>query len=522
MPLAHRWFRRRDEILRGSCGPHLLSAASVEGLGMHHVRRTQGRDAGGVVGGEIRLRPDQLSTITELRAAMREHQSVLLHGQCGWGKTVVAAHMASGAHNKKKRVIFGVHRRELARQTAVTFDRFGIRYGFIAAGMRQDPFALVQIASHGTLMSRPERWKCDLFVPDEAHLWGAKSRADMITEIRKFGGHIVPLTATPERGDGKGLSHIADAMVHGPSTSWLIENGHLAQYKAFAPVSPDFTGLHVRQGDYIVGELEDRFSKPTVIGDRVAAYRKFAMGKRMIGYCYSRKNGEETAATFRASGIPAVFMDGETPDEMRRVMIGEFADGKIPVLLNCQLAREGFDLGAQVGREVPIQAVGLYTPTRSLPLAIQMMMRTLRRQEGHATILDHVNLLKMHGLPDDDREWKLEGRAKKAGGNSEPAIPTVTCHACFGVFRPAPVCPYCGAAREIEGRQVEEVAGEIEELDVEAIRAAKKDEVRRARDLDGLVRIARDRNYKPAWVVNVMKARGRMVTFRQVQDAMHG
>src|SRR4051812_2770163 len=124
----------------------------------------------------ITLRQDQADAVGELRRSLLSYQSVLLHAECGWGKTVVAAHMAAGADAKRRRVIFAVHRRELARQTARTFEAFGIRYGFIAAGMRADPFAHVQIASHGTILNRPDKWACDLFVPDEAHLWANGTR----------------------------------------------------------------------------------------------------------------------------------------------------------------------------------------------------------------------------------------------------------------------------------------------------------------------------------------------------------
>src|SRR5690606_35988217 len=125
------------------------------------------RGGGGTMSGII-LRPDQMQAVEELRAALRDHQSVLLQAPCGFGKTVVAAYMASGAHRKRKRVIFAVHRRELARQTAKTFDHFGIPYGYIMAGMPSNPFASVQIASRDTLRSRPGMMGCDLFIPDEA------------------------------------------------------------------------------------------------------------------------------------------------------------------------------------------------------------------------------------------------------------------------------------------------------------------------------------------------------------------
>lgn len=471
----------------------------------------------------IVLRPDQLSVVGALKTSLRDYQSVLVHADCGWGKTALAGYMASGASQKRRRVIFACHRRELARQTALTFDRFGIRYGFIAANMRSDPFALVQIASHGSLMNRRDRLKCDLFVPDEAHLWGAKSRSEMIDDVRTLGAHIVPLTATPERGDGKGLAHIADHIIHGPSASWLIERGLLAQYKAYAPVTPDFKGLHTVGGDFVTSELEERFSKPTVFGDRVSAYKKYAYGKRAVAYCYSRKDGRETAATFRANGVPAVYIDGDTSDDVRREAIADFASGKIWVLVNTALLREGFDLSAQVGYDVPIQAVLLYTPTKSLPLAIQMMMRTLRRQEGFAIILDHVNLLAMHGLPDDDRDWSLEGIPRKQR-EAEAAISTVKCETCFGTFRPfTGKCPGCGAERKIgDGRKVLETAGDIEEIDLDFVRRAKRDEISRAWDLPALCRVAKSQGKKPGWVYYTMKARGKTVQMDEIYRAMRG
>lgn len=427
----------------------------------------------------IELRADQLKTVDELRGALSKYQSALLRGPCGFGKTVVGAYMATGAMRKRRRVIFGVHRRELARQTALTFEKFDIPFGWIMDKMPSDPLAMVQIASVDTLRNRPGLLGCDLFVPDEAHLWSGPTRQAIIDQVRQNGSHIVPLTATPMFPNGRPLSSMADTIVYGPREAWLIEQGFLAKYRAYAPSGlPDLSGLHTRAGEYIVSELEERFSKPAIYGDAVSAYRKFAMGRRMIGYCYSRKHGQEMAATFSANGVPAAFIDGETEDQDRRAVISRFADGKILVLFNCQLFREGFDLSAQVNRNVPIQAVGLYNPTKSLPMAIQMMMRGMRPQDGHTIILDHANILREHGFPDDDREWTLEGDigSKKASGNA--TIPTVICGDCWAEFRARPKCPYCGCTRDIEGREVALLAAEIEEINPDLVRQAREEEKR--------------------------------------------
>lgn len=441
--------------------------------------------------------------MSNLRSALKSHQSALLQAPCGFGKTIVAAYMGQQATRKNRRVIFAVHRRELARQTALTFRKFGIPAGYIMAGMPADPFALVQIASADTIMRRPELIKCDLFVPDEAHLWGGKTRLEIIAAAKTDGAHIVPLTATPRYGNGDGLGNIADVIVPGPSVADLIARGSLAAYRPIVPSTPDLKGLHTRNGDYITGELEDRFSRPAVYGNAVEAYRKFAMGKRMIGYCYSRKHGAEMAAAFSAAGISSIFIDGETPDAERRRVIEAFADRSIKVLFNCQLFREGLDISAQVGRDVPIEACGIYNPTQSLPLAIQMMMRPMRPQSDAAVILDHAGIFSAHGFPDDEREWSLDGRVKgsKAG---EASIPVVVCDGCFAAFRPQACCPECGKPRVVNGREVDSVEAEMVEADIESLRKhrefiGRKIEERECKTREDWVKLAIRRGYKPGW-----------------------
>ena len=489
----------------------------------------------------ITLHPDQSEAVGRIRGALKDHQSVLLQAACGFGKTVVAAYIAQGAQQKQKRVVFAAHRRELVRQTMNTFENFGIEYGLIMAGERSNPLASVQIASADSLRNRPHLIPCDLFVPDEAHLWGDGTRAEIIDLARRHGNRIVPLTATPQRGDGRPMSRIADIIVSGPSVRSLIDAGRLAQYKVYAPSRPDLSKVHTRAGEYVTSEVDDIMGRPAVIADAVRYYRQFADGLRMIGYAPSRARGNEYAQQFTDAGIPAAFLDGETPDDIRQSTIRAFADGGLSVLFNCQLFREGFDLSAQVKRHVPIQAVGLYNPTQSLPLAIQMMMRGMRPQDGTSIILDHagiiVNHMGMinHGFPDDEREWTLDGIVRR-GANGERTISSVTCKKCAGTFRPRPTCPYCGAERDIESREVTEIEGHLAELDPETARLQAdlarrrkefaKQEEGRAKTLADLVKLGVERGYKmPAWAVMRLRQRGVEVTsatWREAAKIMEG
>lgn len=468
------------------------------------------------------LRDYQQRAIDDMRSALKEHDSILFRGPTGCGKTVIASYMAQRSVERNRKIIFGVHRIELATQTAKTFDQFGISYSYIASGFGYNPFAKAYIASADTLRNRPELLKgCKLFVPDESHLWASKTRAALIQQAKAEGAKVVGLSATPQRLDGKPLD-MFDALVEGPSEAWLIANGHLSDYRAYAPSRPDLTGLHTQAGDYVVGEVEERFDKPAIHGDAIASWRKYADGKRTMVFAISRKHGAHVTDAYNAAGIPAVYIDGTTSKADRTDRIERFTDGRALILVSIALCIEGFDLSAQVGRDVPVEAVQLLNPTKSLPRARQMMGRALRKKDQPAIILDHVNIIMNadgtvnHGFPDDDHEWSLAGREGKRQ-EGVPDFRIKNCASCFGVYPASkPRCPFCASEGVVKERKVEEIEGELEEI-------RRKSEARRtmrsSRDLDSVARVAVERNYKPAWIVQRMKSIGKPVTFSKAMEA---
>lgn len=473
----------------------------------------------------IVLRPDQERAVSDMRLALAETDAILFRGPTGCGKTVIASYMAQQATLRRKRVIFCVHRIELANQTAATFDQFGIKYGFIAAGKPSNPFALAQIASADTLRNRPELLKnTALFVPDEAHLFASKTRSELIQSAKDAGAKIVGLSATPERLDGKPLT-MFDRIVEGPSESWLIENGHLSRYRAYAPVRPDMDGLKTRMGDYIPAELEEKFDKPAIHGDAIDAWRKYAAGKRTMVFAISRAHGAHVTQAYNDAGIPAVYIDGTTPHAERKRRIEAFGDGRAMILVSIALCIEGFDMAAQIGRDVPVEAVQLLNPTKSKARARQMMGRALRKKPTEAIILDHVNMIMNrdgtvnHGFPDDEHVWSLDGRR----GNMQEGVAAFDvkqCESCFATYRAAlPVCPYCSSERVVKERKIEQIEGELAEIQRQA---AARTETRSARDLESISRIAVERGYKVGWVAKRLETIGaRRASFSEIHHAMH-
>ena len=369
----------------------------------------------------ITLYPHQHEFVTKLRAAMTRHRSVMGQAATGFGKSCVGAYIARAVTEKGKTVVFCVHRRNLTRQTALTFDQFGIQYGYIAAGFSYYKDLPVYIASIDTLRSRLEKIPApDLLVIDEAHMAAAETWTKVADYYRERGSRLLGLSATPgNRSDGKPLSGLFDAIVPGPPVRWLMDNGFLSDYVAYAPTSPDLSRVHTRAGEYIKAEAEAAIDKPTITGSAVAHYRKLAYGTLAICYCCSIKHSEHVAAEFCAAGIPAAHIDGETPDHERQRIIADFADGRTMVLCNVELITTGFDLSAQVGRDVPVETIIGLRPTQSLTLHLQMIGRGLRAKPKPAILLDHANNFRRHGFPDDDREWSLEGREKRHAAASD-------------------------------------------------------------------------------------------------------
>ena len=459
------------------------------------------------------LREYQSDIIASARGLLRQHQSILLQAPTGAGKTALAAYMLGSASSRGKRCWFICHRAELVEQTALTFDKVGIPYGVIAAGHPLNPNMPVQICSIDTLKNRIGRYAPpDLVVWDEGHHTAAAGWRK-VKDANPQAKHVA-LSATPERLDGKGLDDLFDAMVPGPTVSWLIEQGYLARYRLIAPPGPSMAGVATRMGDFAKGENEAVMDKPSITGDAIKTYLKYARGKSAVAFCVSVKHSIHVAEQFRANGVVAVHLDGTMATADRKAAVRAFRAGQIQVLTNVDLFGEGFDLPSL---EVSI----LLRPTQSLALYLQQVGRCLRPDAGkeRALILDHAGnsgatvngvWTPRHGLPCDPREWSLEGRKKKKKGDAgESGPPVRQCPKCYAAHAPRPKCPECGHVYVVEAREPEMVDADLVEVDLDAARMRRVVENRSAESISELIKMGKDRGYKrpELWAAHYHKAR---------------
>lgn len=422
------------------------------------------------------LRPYQDTLMSSARGSLARVRHTLIVLSTGGGKTAIAAFMAWAASNKDKVIMFCCHRDFLLEQTAETFKEVGLHYTFVASGYQYNPSCNVVIASMDTLKRRKEKIRCpDILIVDEAAHAAAAGWAKVIEYYQAAGCFTVGLTACPERLGGAGLGPWFKEIVEGPPMAWLIENGYLSKYKMFAPSSPDLTGVHTQRGDYVAAEIDHAMNKPSITGNAVSEYKKVAAGKQAVAFCCSILHSHNVCAEFKEQGFSAVHIGADTNKNDRREMLRDFKAGKIKVLTSVDIFSEGFDL--------PVVEYGaMLRPTRSLSIYMQQCGRLLRAAPGKefAYIADHAgncgrrlpngDFVEHHGFPDKVREWTLEDRIKRSGKGGEKTIPVRQCPSCYRVFAPAPICPECRFVFPIQYRTVDEIEGELAELQADSIR----------------------------------------------------
>jgi superfamily II DNA or RNA helicase len=453
----------------------------------------------------ITLRDYQETLVDAVRDSFRAgKKSPLVVSPTGSGKTVLFAYISDRTAAKGNKVLILVHRQELVDQTVKTLRAFGVDHGVIAAGRTPERWRSVQVASVQTLVRRLDDFRPDLIVIDEAHHGTAGSWRKVIDHNPQ--ARVLGVTATPERLDGKGLGEVFDDLLRGPEVSWLIDNGHLSRPKYYAPPQvADIANVHIQAGDFNKKELADVMDKKSITGDAVEHYSRICPNQPAVAFCASVAHAQHVAEQFTAAGFAASTIDGKMDKDHRREVVKMLGDGRLKVLTSCEIINEGFDLPI-------VSAAILLRPTMSLGLHLQQIGRVLRVSEGkkNAFILDHVGNLARHGFAEDVRDWSLEGRKKgKKSKDDEPSVNVRQCPSCYACHPPEPKCPECGHVYEIKAREIEVVEGTLEEVDVEAMRRAKKIEQGRAETLEDLIKVGVARGYKnpKAWAIHVFNAR---------------
>ncbi|MDD1520016.1 MULTISPECIES: DEAD/DEAH box helicase family protein [Bradyrhizobium] len=459
------------------------------------------------------LRPYQVEVIAEFwRAIDAGQHRIILVAPTASGKTVIARAIIAQAQRKDLGSLFLAHRREILAQTSNKLH--GIPHGVIRPGIHPRPLEMVQVASVQTLHRRAikagvmELPEAGLVIVDECHHVVAESYQSILDRYPQ--AILLGLTATPCRGDGRGLGAVFQKMIQCPQVGELVGLGFLVPTRVYAPVDPDLRGVHVRHGDYVESELARRMDQPQLVGDIVTHWFKFGERRRTVCFATDVRHSIHIRDEFGAAGVRAEHIDGETPMAERDATLARLASGEIDLVTNCMVLTEGWDMPA-------LGCLILARPTKQLGLYRQMIGRGLRPapDKANCIVLDHAGLTYQLGLAEDFIEWTLdpdlhaENPTHAARGGDYPGGPKIAeCPQCGAARVGGMACLSCGYLPARLPREVAVADGNLGLVDAGRKARPSLDDPRIRAEWHGMfATIAAERGAKPGWVAHLYHTR---------------
>jgi superfamily II DNA or RNA helicase len=283
------------------------------------------------------LRNYQNGVVTDYeRAVARGLRRIIVVAPTGAGKTVIAAAIIKGTRARRRPVLVLSHRREIITQTSRKLHTNDIPHGIIQAGFPARPLEEAQVASIQTLWHRAIRTNAmelppaDLLVIDECHHCPAETHRTIIDSYPN--AIVLGLTATPCRGDGRGLGGIFETIIECPQVAQLITGGYLVKTRVYAPVNPDLKGVRGQAGDYVESQLAERMDRPKLIGDIVTHWHKYGERRKTVCFASSVGHSVHIRDEFIKSGVRAEHIDGSTPKAERDASLARLASGEIELV----------------------------------------------------------------------------------------------------------------------------------------------------------------------------------------------
>lgn len=326
----------------------------------------------------------------------------LLISATGTGKTYASAFAMRELGFK--RVLFLVHRNQIAKQAKVSFERvFGswIKTGLVS-GIKHDyeadfVFATVQTLSKQENLERFPRDYFDACIYDEAHHTSAGSYKRVMEYFTPE--FTLGMTATPDKRDdnieGRNIYEIFNHNIaYEIRLQQAMEEDLLCPFHYFG-----ITDLAMISDEGKSKEEQLEYFRYLTSDERVkyvmeqAAYYGYS-GERVKGliFCSRIEEAKELARKFNEQGLKTIALSGSDSEEMRAEAIEKLTmdvqsedDEYLDYIITVDIFSEGTDI-------VEVNQVIMLRPTQSPIVFIQQLGRGLRKasEKEYVVILDFI------------------------------------------------------------------------------------------------------------------------------------
>lgn len=444
-----------------------------------------------------KLYPHQQDAYLRIGLAFAEgHNGVGVQAVTGFGKSILARAMTRSAYEKlvakfpddsRKKILWLGENDHIIKNGYEHCLKAGIPeydVGVIKAYRSSSEYKFdvnrrVQVASIQTLNSSWEDWQrrgilgCmqfQLIIVDEFHHFHNNSSLYSgislhYPTVRKLG-----LSATPESKYGftKNFSNL----VLTENQRELAAMGYQPKWEPFGIQPPvDRSRLATNSEGEFTQKAADEAAEALIKGDILKTWLRYVSPYGRVptilfaqSVAKSKEYCEEinrSVVVVDGRPVRAVHIDGGMKSYVLKEALQQFASGEATYLVNCAKVTEGFDLSTVAeSLGVPLASVGCVQDL-SFVRSIKRHKQKVGRARGimvngvlTAFYLDHVGATEEHGFPDTAYEWSLEGRAKKAKGESPTKLCPPEDKGCGRwinrFFKVCPHCQYDGFPTELE------------------------------------------------------------------------
>ena len=395
------------------------------------------------------LRPRQSLLVERTLLALGEHGNTLAVAPTGSGKTIMLSAVTGRVLiEPDAKACILAHRTELTGQNRTKFERVnpGMTTSVFDANEKswlgQATFAMVQTLSRQSHLEQMPT--LDLLVIDEAHHASSDSYRYVIDAVlaRNPKASICGLTATPNRGDGKGLREIFSNVADQISLGEMIAAGHLVSPRTFVidvGVQDALKNVRKTAIDFDMDEVASILDKRLISDAVIKHWKEKAPNRKTIIFCSTVAHAQHVCEAFEAADVNAVLVHGELSGGERKARLAAFESGSAQVVVNVAVLTEGYDY-------TPTSCVILLRPSSYKSTFIQMVGRGLRTIDpeefpglvkSDCIVLDFGTASLMHGT--------LEQEVNLDGHFHDGEAPTKDCPDCGAIVPMACMeCPLCG------------------------------------------------------------------------------
>ena len=395
------------------------------------------------------LRPYQEIAVNSASDALDKHGNTVVVAPTGAGKTIMLSSLI-GKRKDNKNVLVLQHRDELVNQNMDKFKRVNPNISTSVVNAEAKDWSGDTVFSMVQTLSRPNNLQnmkpIDMVVVDESHHIVADTYLRIINHAKQTNENveIVGFTATPNRGDKKGLREVFTNCSHQIEISTLIREGFLVTPRTYVidvGVRSELQNVRKTIVDFDMDQVARIMNKRAINQRVVDEWRQRAADRKTVVFCSTVAHAEDLCDEFVNQGIRAEVVTGETDKTVRANMLEDLENGELQVVVNVAVLTEGFDAP-------PVSCIILTRPCSYKATMVQMIGRGLRtiNPDEHPNIiktdcvvLDFGTSVLTHGSLEDD--VNLDGG--KADGSGQ--APEKSCPECNSVV-PLGVreCPICG------------------------------------------------------------------------------